>query len=202
MANADVAGHSNDPFLLIIRLRAAARSMVQETEDMTDDGGRARILARQVQKGIDHLFRFGHVADYQLHQILLHSREGAAQVMIEASLRGIYRGPSFGFRPDEARIRDESRRRVVLSANRCLSGLERIVSDVSGQDLSQLGRSDMELITGDVDLLINVEWTSRTTWPSGIAEQIRTRSQQVRPEVFRVGPASAPKPTRWPWRRR
>lgn len=50
--------------------------------------------------------------------------------------------------------------------------------DVSGVDLSGA------LI--DVEVLTNVIWTPGTTWPKGMAKEVRARSQEVQPGVYKV----------------
>jgi hypothetical protein len=50
--------------------------------------------------------------------------------------------------------------------------------DVSGVDLSGA------LI--DVEALVNVVWTSDTTWPEGMAKEVRARSEEVQPGVYKV----------------
>ena len=51
--------------------------------------------------------------------------------------------------------------------------------DASGADLS-------EITIEDLDTLDGVIWTGRTTWPPGIAEQVRACSHQIRPGVYQI----------------
>jgi len=51
--------------------------------------------------------------------------------------------------------------------------------DASGADLS-------DIAIEDVDVLDGVIWTDQTTWPPGIADQVRACSREIRPGVYQV----------------
>jgi len=51
--------------------------------------------------------------------------------------------------------------------------------DASGADLSALDLTDISVLAG-------VVWTEETAWPPGIAAQVRARSREIRPRVYRV----------------
>jgi hypothetical protein len=51
--------------------------------------------------------------------------------------------------------------------------------DASGADLSALDLTDISVLAG-------VVWTEETAWPPGIADQVRARSREIRPRVYRV----------------
>ena len=51
--------------------------------------------------------------------------------------------------------------------------------DASGADLSALDLTDISVLAG-------VVWTEETAWPPGIAGQVRARSREIRPRVYRV----------------
>jgi len=51
--------------------------------------------------------------------------------------------------------------------------------DASGADLSALDLTDISVLAG-------VVWTEETAWPPGIAGQVRVRSREIRPRVYRV----------------
>jgi len=51
--------------------------------------------------------------------------------------------------------------------------------DASGADLSDLKISSLEPLDGTI-------WTRETTWPPGIAAQVETHSDEIRPGVYQV----------------
>ncbi len=51
--------------------------------------------------------------------------------------------------------------------------------DASGADLSALDLTD-------ISVLVGVMWTEETAWPPGIGDQVRARSREIRPGVYRV----------------
>jgi hypothetical protein len=51
--------------------------------------------------------------------------------------------------------------------------------DASGADLSGIAIEDLNALDG-------VIWTSQTTWPPGIADQVRECSREIRPGVYQV----------------
>ena len=51
--------------------------------------------------------------------------------------------------------------------------------DASGADLSGLNLTDMSVLEG-------VVWTEETKWPSGVRDQVRLRSREIRVRVYQV----------------
>jgi hypothetical protein len=69
---------------------------------------------------------------------------------------------------------------TVLNPARELAGIQ---ADVSGVDLS-----DAHI---DMEALADVIWTSDTTWPADIADDVRAGSEELRPGVYKVrGPGT------------
>jgi hypothetical protein len=60
-----------------------------------------------------------------------------------------------------------------------ISDLEMVDIDVSGLDLHHLDLQEVDVLTG-------VLWSVDTIWPINIAEDIRARSHEISPGVFRV----------------
>ena len=73
-------------------------------------------------------------------------------------------------------------RDVVRDLDRAL-GSQQV--DASGADLSDITIEDMDALDG-------VIWTGRTTWPSGITDQVRACSREIRPGVYQVGQGNDP----------
>jgi len=70
----------------------------------------------------------------------------------------------------------ETARTVAL---RLISALDSIEVDGSQADFSKMADKDLDVFGG-------VVWTSLTVWPIAVKDQIRSRSQQVSPGVYRV----------------
>jgi hypothetical protein len=60
-----------------------------------------------------------------------------------------------------------------------VSVLASIAVDVSGLDLSCAGIDDLNALGG-------VTFTAETTWPSGITQSVRARSEEIKPGIYQV----------------
>ena len=94
---------------------------------------------------------------------------------------------------DLADARDLARGRARDRATDLVHGLQEAVGwaeelvgrshegevDASGADLSALDLTDTSVLVG-------VVWTEETAWPPGIADQVRARSREIRPGIYRV----------------
>ena len=74
------------------------------------------------------------------------------------------------------------KRKIVDNASRALEQIVRLAVtpiDASSADLRRLR-------FGDLDELEGIIWTPDTKWPAGVTDEVRARSDEIRPRVYRV----------------
>jgi hypothetical protein len=159
------------------------RALLQ-ARDVTRDLVRARDLARDLTRASagDRTFEAGHAID------LDRTVDLADDLARDLALA---RGPSLT--RDLAAARNLARGRARDRAYALARGLQEAVGwaeelvgrshegeiDASGANLSALDLTD-------ISVLVGVVWTAETAWPPGIADQVRARSREIRPGVYRV----------------
>lgn len=159
------------------------RALLQ-ARDVTRDLMRARDLARDFTRASasDRTLEAGHAID-------LDRTAGLADDL--ARDLGLARGLSRTL--DLADARDLARGRARDRATDLVRGLQEAIGwaeelagrshegevDASGADLSAVDLTD-------ISVLVGVVWTEETAWPPGIADQVRARSREIRPGMYRV----------------
>jgi hypothetical protein len=136
---------------------------------------RAYIRARDIARDLDHRRAFAldlaRVLDSDLAREL-------ASTLDRAFARALGRGVFV--RPLDIVVR-----RALDLARELASTLDAQHLDASDTDLS-----DMEI--GHLDALDGIIWTNQTTWPPGIADQVRVHSQEIRPGLYQVRLGNTP----------
>jgi hypothetical protein len=157
------------------------RALLQ-ARDVTRDLMRARDLARDFTRASDRTLEAGHAID------LDRTVDLADDLARDLALA---RGP--GLTRDLAAARNLARGSARDRAYALARGLQEAVGwaeelvgrshageiDASGANLSALDLTD-------ISVLVGVVWTAETAWPPGIADQVRARSREIRPRVYRV----------------
>ncbi|MEU8636814.1 TerD family protein [Amycolatopsis sp. NPDC048633] len=98
-----------------------------------------------------------------------------------------------------ARDSAQTRERALVDAlrSRLAAAVAGITADLSDLDLSAFGRSSGELSrpgTGDLHRLRGVVWSTKTTWPRGLAPRVRVRSREIAAGVFLIEPGAPAEP--------
>ena len=105
----------------------------------------------------------------------LTARLPAAREQADDSFRGhVARARAIDLDRELQRLLDDARHEALALAR----ALDERQVDVSGVDLS---RMDIK-----PDLLNGAIWTPRTSWPPGVASQVRAHSAEIRPDVYQV----------------
>ena len=159
------------------------RALLQ-ARDVTRDLRRARDLARDLTRASagDRALETGHAIDLDRTVDLaddlardLALARGLSRTRDLAEARDLARGRARDRATDLARGLQEAVGRAEELAGRFHAG----EVDASGADLSALDLTD-------ISVLVGVVWTAETAWPPGIADQVRARSREIRPGVYRV----------------
>lgn len=159
------------------------RALLQ-ARDVTRDLMRARDLARDFTRASagDRTLEAGHAID-------LDRTAGLADDLARdlALVRGLSRTRDLADARDLARGRARDRvTDLVRGLQEAVGWAEELAGrshegevDASGADLSALDLTD-------ISVLVGVVWTEETAWPPGIADQVRARSREIRPGIYRV----------------
>jgi hypothetical protein len=163
--------------------RGLDRALLQ-ARDVTRDLMHARDLARDLTRASagDRALEAGHAIDLDrtvglagdLARDLALAR-GLGRTRDLADAQDLARGRARDRATDLARSLQEAVGRAEELAGRSHEG----EVDASGADLSALDLTD-------ISVLVGVVWTAETAWPPGIADQVRARSREIRPGVYRV----------------
>ena len=96
-------------------------------------------------------------------------------------------GSDLDLDPDAARSRVSSIMDIITREHGRIRDLDRALGaqhvDASGADLT-------EIMVEDLGALEGVIWTGQTTWPPGIADQVRACSREIHPGVYQVDSGS------------
>jgi hypothetical protein len=159
------------------------RALLQ-ARDVTRDLMRARDLARDLARAgaSGRTLEVGHVIELDRTVDLagalagdLALARGLSLTRDLAAARDLARGRARDRATDLARSLQEAVGRAEELVGRSHEG----EVDASGADLSALDLTD-------ISVLVGVVWTEETAWPPGIADQVRARSREIRPRVYRV----------------
>ena len=179
--------HADQPAILIMRRRVlipvtrsiqAARELARSLGRALDLAARALDGARDVTLDAARVLAsdFAPLLDL-VHALDLDLEDDLARALALARDLDIALARDLDF----ARARDLARDLILvldLTSDRAWDLAEREII-ASGADLSLLAIDDVEMVVG-------VIWDEATSWPSGIANQVRAASQEIRPGVYRV----------------
>ena len=159
------------------------RALLQ-ARDVTRDLMRARDLARDFTRASasDRTLEADHAIDLD-----------RTVDLADDLARDLALADGLGLARDLAGARDLARGRARDRATDLVRGVQEAVGwaeelvgrfhegevDASGADLSALDLTD-------ISVLVGVVWTEETAWPPGIADQVRARSREIRPGIYRV----------------